>query len=154
MSAFEIEGLDDWKQKLLSVANTEFPQAKQQELRKIGYMVQREIQLNVPVDTGRLRASINSQVQDMNTVVVGTNVDYAADVNYGHTQQKRFLPAKYLDTVKGRQYLGDGNNQGIMLKAKFVPGSHFMEKGLQTATPKVMVELDRWLDAMLRKFGE
>ena len=48
-----------------------------------------------PVDTGNLRNSITSEV-DMNekAVYVGTNVEYAPSVEFGHHQQVgRFVPA-------------------------------------------------------------
>lgn len=48
-----------------------------------------------PVDTGNLRNSITSEV-DMSdkSVVVGTNVEYAPSVEFGHHQQVgRYVPA-------------------------------------------------------------
>lgn len=152
--SFEVQGLEEWKQKLLSMTNEKFPQEKQKELQKIGLMAEREIKPLVDVDTGRLRASINTQIIDQNTAQVGTNVDYAIDVNNGHLVNQRFLPAKYLDTPAGRKYLSEGNDKGIMLHPQYILGKHFMEKGMQNAEPKIMTELNGWLDELLRKLGE
>lgn len=151
---FEVEGLEEWKQKLLKLSDEVFPKEKERELRKLGLMVEREIKPLIPVDTGRLRDSINTQLIDQNTAEVGTDVDYAKWINDGHLVSQRFLPAKYLDTPAGRKYLKDGNTKGIMLHPQYILGKHFMEKGLQNAEPKTRAELDAWLDEMLRKLGE
>ena len=48
-----------------------------------------------PVDTGNLRNSITSEVaMDEKAVYIGTNVEYAASVEFGHHQQVgRYVPA-------------------------------------------------------------
>lgn len=146
--------LKEWQQRLIRHIEHDFPEEMDKEIMKLGYIAEREIKQEVPVDTGRLRASINTQRETETSVLVGTNVDYASSVNNGHMQQKRFLPAKYLNTPSGRKYLGEGNNKGIMLKARFIKGAHFMEKGMQRAEPKIEAEISRWLNDMGRKLGE
>ncbi|QAT40838.1 HK97 gp10 family phage protein [Clostridium sp. JN-9] len=152
--SFEVEGLEEWKQELLKITNETFPNEKQRELQKIGHMAEREIKQFIPVDTGRLRASLNTQLLDKNTAQVGVDTDYAIDVNNGHLVNQRFLPAKYLDTPAGRKYLKNGNDKGIMLHPQYILGKHFMEKGMQNAEPKIMLELNSWLDELLRRLGE
>ena len=48
-----------------------------------------------PVDTGRLKNSITSEVsKDEKAVYIGTNVEYAASVEFGHHQEVgRYVPA-------------------------------------------------------------
>lgn len=50
---------------------------------------------NAPVDTGRLKNSITSEVsKDEKAVYIGTNVEYAASVEFGHHQEVgRYVPA-------------------------------------------------------------
>lgn len=152
MSNFDVEGLDQFKNALQLLTET-IPYEKMNEVYKIGLMAEREIKKFVPVDTGRLRASITTKLLSGDAVQVGTNVEYATYVNYGYTSKRRFLPAKYLDTPKGRKYLGKNNKSGIMLKAKTIKGKHFMEKGMQVATPNIHAELDNWVQTMLAKVG-
>lgn len=62
-----------------------------------------------PVDTGRLKGSITHRTQET-TELVGTNVEYAPYVEYGHHQEPgRYVPAigKRLvaSYVAGHQYL-------------------------------------------------
>lgn len=152
MDDFKVQGLDEFKEQLNLITET-LPYEKFNELYKIGLMVEREIKLVTPYDTGRLRASITTAMESPDSVKVGTNVDYAPHVNYGFTMKQRFLPAKYLNTPKGRKYLGDGNKKGIMLKAQQIKGTHFMEKGMQKAEPEVIKELENWIQSMLGKLG-
>lgn len=147
--SFEVEGLNEFKEQLLAITEA-IPYEKQKEVYKVGLMTEREIKLSTPVDTGRLRSSITTQLTGVDSVKVGTNVDYAVHVNYGYNTKRRFLPAKYLDTPNGRKYLKNGNKKGIMLKAQNIPGKHFMEKGMQKAEPVILDELRRWIQEMLR----
>lgn len=153
MDEFKIEGLDDLSKVLAGVTNR-FPEEKQKELLKLGHMFEAEIKPEIPVDTGRLRSSINSQITDSDTVETGTNVNYAAAVNDGHEVKQHFVPAKYLDTPNGRKYLGEGNDKGIMVHSQFVLGKHFMEKSFQSFQPKSRTELEAWIQSMLDAIGK
>ncbi|MBZ9615298.1 HK97 gp10 family phage protein [Clostridium estertheticum] len=141
MDEFTIEGLEGIQKALTDISN-KFPEEKQKELLKLGLMFESEIKPLVPVDQGRLRASINSQVTG-DTVETGTDVEYAQDVNDGHPQHARFLPAQYLKNCS--------NDKGVMLSEKFIEGKHFMEDGFQNLQPKVLPELEDWIQKMLDK---
>lgn len=150
--------LKEWQQKLIRFIEVELPAEEEKELTKVGYIAEGEIKQQMTddnvVDTGRLRASITTQLETSNSVLVGTNVEYAEAVNNGHTQKQRFLPAKYLDTPAGRKYIDPKNNKGIMLHYEFIMGRHYMEKGMQKADIKIQKELDRWLERMNKKIGD
>jgi len=53
-----------------------------------GLSVEREAKINCPVDTGRLRASITTRQTSETLVEVGTNVEYAENVEYGTSKQR------------------------------------------------------------------
>lgn len=55
----------------------------QEKLLKTGLKIEKEAKIRCPVDTGRLRASINTKMVDDFTVRIGTNVEYAQAVEYG-----------------------------------------------------------------------
>ena len=59
-----------------------------------GYMIEIDAKEICPVNTGRLRASIHTELLDWNKVKVGTNVEYAAAVEYGTVPH--FPPVKPL----------------------------------------------------------
>lgn len=65
---------------------------KRVRLEQSGVAVQNHVMSRTPVDTGRLRASIHSQV-DGDSVRIGTNVNYAVFVELGTRHQS---PQPYL----------------------------------------------------------
>ena len=58
-----------------------------QALEAIGITAEAHAKEICPVDTGRLRASITHAI-DGDTVVIGTNVEYAAEVELGTSRRK------------------------------------------------------------------
>ncbi len=141
---FKIEGLEGLQKAMAGVANR-FPEEKSKELLKLGLMLEAELKPLIPVDTGRLRSSFNTQLIDGDSSECGTDVEYAQMLNDGHTQTARFLPAKYLKNAP--------NDKGVMLANKFIPGKHFMEDGFQALQPKAQTELENWIQNMLDKIG-
>lgn len=61
--------------------------AEERALEKVGLFVEGRAKLLTPVDTGRLRDSIDHKVKDK-SVIVGTNVEYASHVEYGTSKQE------------------------------------------------------------------
>lgn len=53
------------------------PDVKVRALMKCGAIVENYAKQNAPVDTGRLRNSISHEMEDENTVAIGTDVEYA-----------------------------------------------------------------------------
>jgi hypothetical protein len=136
---FRIDGLDALNDKLTEIANN-FPQENQNELMSLGALLEAEIKLVTPVDNGELRRSITHQLIDSNTVEVGTDLKYGEYVNDGYMQQKRFLPAEYMQDCP--------NDKGVMLQEKFIEGQHFMENGLQSAEPQALQHIENWVEQM------
>jgi len=75
-----------------------------QRLIVAGAYVESAAKLNAPVDTGNLRASINSRLIRYDRVRIGTNVFYAPYMEFG-TEAKRakFLTIPIAKEAKGRQ---------------------------------------------------
>lgn len=67
-----------------------FRRVQDRFLPKAGQMVEGSAKLRVPVDTGRLRASITNRI-DGDRAIIGTNVEYAPYVEYG-TRRSRAQP--------------------------------------------------------------
>ena len=76
-----IKGGDKFKSTLQKIAE-EHPQVMDAALDDTADAMSLEAQRIVPVDTGRLRASINVKREYLSKVI-GTNVEYAAYVEYG-----------------------------------------------------------------------
>ena len=99
-------------------------------------IVQEQIQSAGNVDMGKLLASFtkggagNIYQLDLGGLVltIGTSVEYAKYVNYGHKQKPgRFVPGVW--EGKHFRYI-PGAKTGMVLKASFVPGSHFFDKSV------------------------
>lgn len=101
-------------------------------------IVQGMIQSAGNVDRGKLLASFtkgsSGNVWILNsgglTLTIGTDVEYAKWVNDGHGQQPgRFVPGFW----EGENFrYTPGAKTGMVLKASFVPGSHYFDKAVQT----------------------
>ena len=147
---FSIEGWAEFVERFAELVD-KWEDKKGQLLERMGNIYHAEIIPNVPVDTSRLADSIfvfgEGIPQDY--VEVGTNVEYALYVNDGHVQHRRFLPADKL-TVGGKtKYLKNGNQKGIMLSERYVNGAFFMEKGMQSAKPR----LERLAESFMRQIA-
>ena len=68
-----------------------------------------------PVDTGRLRNSITHKQEGTDTEVIGTNVEYAPYVEFGHHQE----PGRYVPAI------------GKRLVASYVPGKPYLAPALE-----------------------
>ena len=97
----EIRGGDAFKNKIEELRNF-YPEILDLALDDTADAISLGAQRIVPVDTGRLRASINIK-RDYLVKTIGTNVEYASYVEFG-TQVQR--PQPYLrpsfETNKGR----------------------------------------------------
>lgn len=68
--------------------------AKAAALEKMGGTAETYAKKECPVDTGRLKGSITHQKSGNDTMLVGTNVEYAPYVELGHDQEVgRYVPA-------------------------------------------------------------
>jgi len=88
LSAIEIEikGREELQRKMTQMVRDLHGTPILNAMRDSTLLVQRKARQNAPVDTGRLRASINPEIRmDANDVqgVVGSNVVYAPDQEFG-----------------------------------------------------------------------
>lgn len=135
---FTIDGWDEFVKRFENLVD-KWAEKKATLLKRMGEIYHAEIIPNVPVDTSRLVDNIFVFTEGIpqDYVEVGTDVKYALYVNDGHVQHKRFLPADKL-TVGGKtKYLKKADQKGIMLSERYVQGAFFMEKGMNSAKPRL-----------------
>lgn len=144
---FSIEGWDEFVENFAQFVD-KWEAKKSRLLMRMGNIYRSEIIPNVPVDTSRLVDSIFVFGEGISQgyVEVGTNVEYALYVNDGHVQHKRFLPAERLSVGGKAKYLKNRNQKGIMLQERYVAGAFFMEKGFESAKPR----LERLIESFMR----
>lgn len=139
----DVSGLEAYAEKLQRAAN-DFKPFAQHVLEQAGEdfldIVQSEIEAAQNVDTRLLLSSFTrggaDNVWELNsgglTLTIGTRVKYAAYVNDGHRQQPgRFVPGVW--SGDRFQYI-PGAKTGMVLKASFVPGSHYFDKACDAMT--------------------
>lgn len=131
----DVSELNEFARKIEACRNDLVPYAEK-VLEEIGEefldLVQAEIQGNQNVDRGKLLASFTKggagniyQLGGL-SLTIGSSVEYAKFVNDGHRQQPgRFVPGVWEGSHF--RYI-PGAKTGMVLKASFVPGSHFFDK--------------------------
>lgn len=96
---------------------------------------------------------IDEQIEEVNTCE-------ALYVNDGHVQHKRFLPIKYFSANGKKQLVSKygakrkgkkGGIGGVMLSERYIQGKFFLEKGAQSAKPRIERACDSWLRDTLRE---
>jgi HK97 gp10 family phage protein len=104
----------------LSLLRASLPDAEEAKMKRIVLQIERDAKSIVPVDTGNLRASIESRVIRNNdggiTGVVGTNTDYAAFVEFGTSKmgaQPYLRPAVEQNRETVRELLGEGFTDAV-----------------------------------------
>lgn len=73
-----LASLDDYQEDVL--------EGLQKDIEKAALLLERRAKQNCPVDTGKLRASITTEVGKLEAEV-GTNVEYAQYVEFGTSKQ-------------------------------------------------------------------
>lgn len=107
-----------------------------------------DIKKNTPVDTGLLRNSFEANVDENKLEAeIGTNVDYAPYVEYGHRVTPHWVPG--VSKKDGRFEYQKGVKTGIYVgkETKFVKG-HFM---VTNAEKRAKTRLDRDVKKLLRR---
>ncbi len=148
---FSIDGWEEFVKNFASLVD-KWDAKKAELLKRMGNIYHEEVIPNVPVDTSRLVDNIfvfTDGIPD-DYVEVGTNVKYALYVNDGHVQHKRFLPAEKLSVGGKSKYL-KGGGKGIMLSEKYVKGAFFMEKGMNTAKPRLNKLINSFMEQIARE---
>lgn len=149
---FSIEGWDEFVENFEAFVD-KWAEKKRILLLRMGNIYHSEVIPHVPVDTSRLVDSIfvfeDGIPQDY--VEVGTNVEYALYVNDGHVQHRRFLPAERLSVGGKAKYLKDKNQKGIMLSERYVQGKFFMEKGMNSAKPRLENLINSFMEQIIRE---
>lgn len=69
-------------------AKESIERAIRESLNEIGLRITADAQTRAPVDTGNLRRSMAHEVEGSEAVYIGTNVEYAPDVEFGTSRQR------------------------------------------------------------------
>lgn len=143
----EAKTLHDEMVKWLDKAGGDFLEIVQDQIKEAGN-----------INTGDLLKSFTKKAEGNSyelhegniTLTIGTRVEYASFVNDGHFQSKRFVPGIF----KGGKFVyTPGADTGMMLKAKFVEGSHYFDNAVIIFEKMFYKDLDKKLQIFLDKLG-
>jgi hypothetical protein len=159
--------LDKFFKKFKKVASKEFKKEVATWLEAMGFefldIIQDEIIRTKTVDTRLLLNSFQKgngeniwKISNGGlTLEVGTNVEYALYVNDGHYTTKegvlsRWVPGRWV----GGKFIYDKNEkkQGMLLRRKFVEGSHYWDSAMKIYEKIFHKSLERNLQQWLDKF--
>lgn len=122
-------GFDELEKKLLNILTVQYPEEIQKKLKQIALSAQTSIAYNTPVDTGNLKRSWTiSEPKHINgewTIEVGSNLEYAPHLEYGHK------------TPSGG----------------FVQGYHMVEISVKQLEQQLPSDLKDWLQSLMRELS-
>ncbi|QNK87750.1 HK97 gp10 family phage protein [Sporosarcina sp. resist] len=161
---FGIDGLEAFAKALDNAANGGLKEEYSLWLEAMGFefldLIQDEIIRTGTVETRLLLNSFvkgdSKNVWEMHegglSLLIGTNVNYAWYVNDGHWTNKEGVATRWVPGVwKGNRFeYTPGAETGMMLKQKWVEGSHYWDNAFAIFTKLFEKSLDRrlqeWLD--------
>jgi len=102
---------------------------------------------NTPVDTGNLKGHWARTTPKGSVIEVYNNTEYAADVEYGHRQKKRWVPGVW----SGGKFKYDPKAKtGMMLTEKVVPGARMLKRAVNEQRAVFRSNSKRILGALLQ----
>jgi len=128
-------------------------------MRDSALMVERDAKINAPVDTGRLRASIVPEIvagADQIWGIVGSNVTYAASVEYG--SRPHMPPIEPLAAWVRRHHIGEaGYEYGIAMLIAWKIAAHgtkarpYLEPAFQKNEAAIRNKFDQAIEVIVNK---
>ena len=149
MTDYIVEGWDEFVEGFESLTDM-WAEKLNVLLRRIGTILLREVNPLIPVDTSRLVSSFSIEVGG-DYVKYYSNVEYALYVDEGHIQHRRFLPVSYLSAGGRAKYIKSADQTGIMLKERYVPGVHYIDKGFAKAEPRIESICESFMEQISRE---
>lgn len=119
MSKSKVYGFDEWVNWIDDIP-VEVIKNVESITKKSALKIESDSKWNVAIDTGRLEGSINADdVVSLNGVItaeIGTNVEYAEDVEFGNSRQLAqpyLIPAFNKETTKYKKAVKDALTKAV-----------------------------------------
>ena len=159
----DISELRQFTEKLRKLADGEFKEELLRFLDATGFemlkVIEDEIIRLKVVDTRLLLNSFHKGSEDNVyeldegnlSLEIGTNVEYAGWVNDGHSQTPgRFIPGTWTGDKKFRY--DPSADTGMVLKASWVEGKHYIESAVTVMEKLFPQALERFIDNWLKSY--
>ncbi len=161
-TAIEVRGLRQTQRKMEQVATDLAGKPMVDAMKQATMLVERDAKIFAPVDTGRLRASITSDIRVASSGllgkevqgVVGSNVTYAPFMELGTGtfagRPRYFPPPEALEVWARRHGIASGF---LVARAIFrrggLRGRKFLERGFENNTNKIIALIGRAVNGIV-----
>lgn len=126
----ELSGFDELE-KMLADAEKRQRGAVNQFLEVEAELLLGKVKNETPTDTHELKNNWVRSNPNGGMVVVYNNTKYAADVEYGHQQKKRWVPGVWKGKGKDKKFVYiEGAKTGMMLQEKKIPGVKMLRRSV------------------------
>lgn len=143
----ELRGFDELDKKLTKAIRENGKKKNSFLIREANILVGR-VKNYTPVDMGVLRNSWKRTNPSNGQIQVVNSTSYAAHVEYGHRQKKRWVPGRFKD---GHFFYDkDEKKSGMLLKPKFIKGSKMLHRGLLDTRQQFYDDARRILEDMFK----
>lgn len=141
-----LEGFQEFEDKIDDIIQR-LPEARDRYLKQHAELLIGSAKNNTPVDTGNLKGKWRRTNPSSGIIEVYNNADYAAHVEYGHRQKKRWVPGIW---KSGRFEYDPDAKTGMMLKKKFVPGARMLKNAVKEQRQAFRKNTKRILEDLLK----
>ena len=141
-----IDNFDEFEKKLTDIARR-FPQERDRFLRAEAELIIGRAKNHTHVINGQLRNAWKRTEPTAGQIDVYNNTEYAAHVEWGHRQKKRWVPGYW----KNGQFIYDKNAKtGMMLSDKFVDGAKMLHNAMDETKAEIREDAKRILGGLFR----
>lgn len=152
--SIKVTGVVETQQNLNKIAGDLHGRPMEEAMRRAALLIERDAKKNAPVDTGRLRSSISSEIRtegiggEKVIGVVGSNVVYAAAVELG--SRPHFPPPGVLDAWVSRHGGGDAFLVARAIARRGTKPSKFLQRAFESNQVKIVRLLDTAVSEIVR----
>lgn len=141
-----IDGLDEFGRKLTDIARR-FPQERDRFLKMEAELIKDRVKMHTPLINGQLRNAWDRTQPVAGRIDIYNNTEYAAHVEWGHRQKKRWVPGYW----SGDQFIYDPSAKtGMMLSDKFVEGAKMLHEAMDETEVYIRDDAKRILGGLFQ----
>ena len=141
----KLYGMDEFERKLTDIARR-FPTERDRFLAQEAELMKGRAKDHTPTVTSQLKNAWDSTKPVGGKIEIFNNTEYAAHVEWGHRQKKRWVPGYWKD---GQFVYDPRAKTGMMLKEKFIEGAKMLHTAMDETKAEIRGDAKRILGGLL-----
>ena len=141
-----IDGLDEFARKMEEIAK-KFPNERDKFLKMEAELIKGRAKNNTPVQNGQLQNAWERTEPIAGYIEIYNNTEYAAHVEWGHRQKKRWVPGYWKN---GYFNYDPKAKTGMMLTNKFVDGAKMLHNAMDETKVEIRNDAKRILGGLFK----